>query len=252
MENPEISVLVSVYNKEHYIQDALASIAIQRNFPLKSLEVVVVDDNSSDLSFYRAERFLGRSNLSYKLIKQNSKVGASKARNILMNEARGEIYIHLDGDDLLHQDCVREVYQAFQQNPHVGFVYSDHVSIRGETKGPIPRPEQILKIKDNKSDFDIRGFLEGKYNYIGHVKAIRASQALPFDETIPYAEDADWIIRHGLAGVDFFHIPEVLYYWRRNVGGLSEEFSQKRENDYWHNFIFDRGLQEFKRRQRTK
>ncbi len=35
MENPEISVLVSVYNKEHYIQDALASIVIQRNFPFE-------------------------------------------------------------------------------------------------------------------------------------------------------------------------------------------------------------------------
>lgn len=252
MENPEISVLVSIYNKEHYIQDALSSIAIQRNFPLKSLEVVVVDDNSSDSSFERAREFLDLEDFSYKLIKASSTGGPSSTRNLLMKKAKGKIHIHLDGDDLLHQNCVYEVYQAFQQNPHFGFVYSDHTSIKEETKGPIPRPEQILKVKDDKSDFDIRGFLEGKYNYIGHVKAIRASQALPFDETIPYAEDADWIIRHGLAGVDFFHIPEVLYYWRRGVDGLSEQALCKRESDYWHNFIFDRGLQEFERRQRTK
>jgi len=244
MKKQEVSILVSVYNKEHYIQDALASIAIQRNFPLKSLEVVVVDDNSSDSSFERAREFLDLEDFSYKLIKASSTGGSSRARNILMKKAKGKIHIHLDGDDLLHQDCVYEIYHVFQQNPCVGFVYSDHASIRGETKGPIPRPEQILKIKDSKSDFDIRGFLRNKHNYVGHVKAVRASVALPFDEDIPYAEDADWIIRHGLAGVDFFHIPEVLYYWRRNVGGLSEEFSQKRENDYWHNFVFERGLKE--------
>lgn len=244
MKKPEVSVLVSIYNKEKYIEAALASVAIQRNFPLELLEVLVVDDTSSDSSFERAERFLGRSNLSYKLIRQNSKVGASKARNILMNEARGEIYIHLDGDDLLHQDCVYEIYQVFQQNPHIGFVYSNHTSIKGETEGPIPRSDQIFKIKDHKPDFDIESFLKGKYNYVGHVKAVRASVALPFDENIPYAEDADWVIRHGLERVEFLHIPEMLYYWRRNVEGLSEEFSRKRENDYWHNFVFDRGIQE--------
>jgi glycosyltransferase involved in cell wall biosynthesis len=251
MENPEISILVSVYNKEHYIQDALASIAIQRNFPSKSLEVVIVDDNSSDSSFERAREFLGRSNLSYKLIMQNSKVGASKARNILMNEARGEIYIHLDGDDLLHQDCVSKVYNAFKENTLAGFVYSHHLSIKEDTKGPIPSDEQILPTSQIKPDFDIRSFLEGKHNYIGAVKAIRASQALPFDETLPYAEDADWIIKHGLNRVSFFRIPEVLYYWRRGVKGLSESIS-KEIADWWHNFIFDRGIQEFERRQRTK
>ena len=249
MKKPKVSILVSIYNKEKYIEDALASVTIQRNFPLKSLEVVVVDDNSSDSSFERAREFLDLEDFSYKLIKASSTGGPSRARNILMKKAEGKIHIHLDGDDLLHQDCVYEIYHVFQQNPCVGFVYSDHVSIRGETKGPIPRSDQIFKIKDHKPDFDIMSFLGGKHNYVGHVKAVRASVALPFDENIPYAEDADWVIRHGLERVEFLHIPEVLYYWRRNVEGLSEEFSRKRENDYWHNFVFDRGIQEFERRE---
>lgn len=248
MEKPEVSVLVSVYNKEHYIQDALASIAIQRNFPLKSLEVVVVDDNSSDSSFERAREFLDLEDFSYKLIKASSTGGPSRARNILMKKAKGKIHIHLDGDDLLHQHCVYKIYHVFQQNPCVGFVYSDHVSIKEEAKGPIPKPEQILKVKDDKPDFDIGSFLKGRYNYVGHVRAVRREENLLFDEEISYAEDADWIIKHGLTGVRFLHIPEMLYYWRRNVEGLSEEFSRKRENDYWHNFVFDRGLQEFKER----
>ncbi len=246
MENPEISILVSVYNKEHYIQDALASIVIQRNFPLKSLEVVVVDDNSSDSSFERAREFLDIEDFSYKLIKASSTGGPSSTRNLLMKKAKGKIHIHLDGDDLLHQNCVREVYQAFQQNPHFGFVYSDHTSIKEETKGPIPKPEQILKVKDDKPDFDIESFLKGKYNYVGAVRAVRASQALPFDESLEYAEDADWIIKHGLAGILFFHIPKVLYYWRRRVESLSNSVLE--QADYWHNFVFDRGLQEFKER----
>lgn len=245
MENPEVSVLVSVYNKERYIQDALASIDIQKNFPLRSLEILVADDNSSDSSFKIAEEFLGRSNLSYKLIRQNSKVGVSKARNILMNEARGKIYIHLDGDDLLHQDCVYEVYQAFQQNPHVGFVYSDHASIKEETKGPIPKPEQIFKVKDGKPDFDIESFLKGRYNYVGVVRAVKASVVQSFDESLEYAEDADWIIRHGLAGNRFFHIPKVLYYWRRGVGGLSENSFGEVANS-WHDYVFERGIKELK------
>ncbi len=252
MKKPEVSVLVSMYNKEHYIQNALASIAIQRNFPLKSLEVVVVDDNSSDSSFERAREFLDLEDFSHKLIKAPSTGGHSRTRNILMKKAKGKIHIHLDGDDLLHQDCVREVYQAFQQNSHFGFVYSDHTSIKEDTNGPIPRPEQILKVKDDKPDFDIGSFLKGRHNYVGHVKAVRREENLLFDEGISYAEDADWIIKHGLAGVRFFHIPKVLYYWRRGVDGLSEQALCKKESDYWHNFIFDRGLQEFERRQRTK
>lgn len=243
MENPEISILVSVYNKEHYIQDALASIVIQRNFPLKSLEVVVVDDNSSDSSFEKAREFLDLEDFSYKLIKAPSTGGPSRARNILMKKAKGKIHIHLDGDDLLHQHCVYKIYHVFQQNPCVGFVYSDHVSIKEEAKGPIPKPEQILKVKDDKPDFDIGSFLKGRYNYVGAVRAVRASEALPFDESLEYAEDADWIIKHGLAGILFFHIPKVLYYWRRRVESLSNSVLE--QADYWHNFVFDRGLQEF-------
>lgn len=254
MENPEISVLVSVYNKEHYIQDALASIAIQKNFPLKSLEVVVVDDNSSDSSFERAREFLDLEDFSYKLIKTSSTSGPSRARNILMKKARGKIHIHLDGDDLLHQHCVSKVYNAFKENTWAGFVYSHHLSIKGDTKKPIPSDEQILPTTSQiKPNFDIESFLRNKHNYVGHVKAVRASVALPFDEDIPYAEDADWVIKQGLNGVSFFRIPEVLYYWRRNVEGISEEFSQKRENDYWHNFVFDRGLKDLEnKKHKTK
>lgn len=244
---PLVSVLVTSYNKCHYLERSLNSIVNQTNFPLGSIEIVVVDDNSKDNSFDVARSFLGKYQEIASSVHRNSENrGPSYTRNVAMESARGSFYVHLDGDDILHQDCLSEVDKAFQNKSSVGFVYSDHASINANFKGIFPTDEDIFKVRDNKPDFDLRGFLEGDFNYVGFVRSVRASQALPFDESLKYSEDVDWIIEHGLAKIEFFHIPKILYYWRRDTGGISDSFIEQ-ERNYWHNLVFNRGIKKLEK-----
>ncbi len=251
--NPNVSVLVSMYNKEDYIINSLDSVAIQKGFPMSLLELVVIDDFSEDISVGVAREFLESSGLQYKLICSNSRKGVSGSRNVLMDEAKGDFFVHLDGDDLLHEDCISKIYDAFTKNSEAEFIYSNHKSVRSDTKGSIPFLREIIEDKSPplKQEFDVNSFLKRRYNYVGAVRAIKAVDAVPFDEDLPYAEDADWIINQGLKGTRFFYIPETLYYWRRDVRGISNSFSKEIANS-WHDYVFDRGLKKLNDKGKSK
>lgn len=91
---PLVSVLIPCYNAGRWIAETLESVLAQ-TWP--NLEIIVVDDGSSDDSVAAIEK--SDSN-RVKLIKQQNS-GAASARNRAFNESKGEFIQHLDADDLL-------------------------------------------------------------------------------------------------------------------------------------------------------
>lgn len=88
-----VSVILPVYNCESYIKDAIESILDQT---YKNLELIVVDDGSTDNSIKIIERFASP---SVKIIRQEN-LKAAAARNSGIKVARGEYFAFLDSDDL--------------------------------------------------------------------------------------------------------------------------------------------------------
>src|SRR3954447_12026360 len=93
---PRISVIVPVYNVEAYLAECLESLAGQT---FRDLEVVMVDDGSTDGSAAIAERFAER-DPRLRLIRQPNG-GLSRARNTGIDAAGGELLAFVDSDDLL-------------------------------------------------------------------------------------------------------------------------------------------------------
>ncbi|MEA2457527.1 MAG: CDP-glycerol glycerophosphotransferase, partial [Thermoleophilaceae bacterium] len=93
---PRISVVVPVYNVELYLETCLESIAGQT---FGDLEVVMVDDGSTDGSAAIAERFVQR-DPRFRLVTQTNG-GLSKARNTGTDAATGEFLAFVDSDDYL-------------------------------------------------------------------------------------------------------------------------------------------------------
>lgn len=106
MINPKISVIIPVYNVEKYLEDTLNSI-VNQTF-LDNIEVLMIDDGSTDNSRYIIEKYALDFDNFYAFHKKNE--GQCVARNFGLLIARGE-YIHfMDSDDFIVPDAYEKLY----------------------------------------------------------------------------------------------------------------------------------------------
>ncbi len=117
-EAPLVSICIPTFNHGQYVEAAVASALAQTYEPI---EVVVVDDGSSDGSY---ERLLRIRDPRIRLHRNPSRLGHAPNRNRTVALARGELIKFLDDDDVLHADCVARMAESFARDPSVGLVFS--------------------------------------------------------------------------------------------------------------------------------
>lgn len=108
---PRISVVVPIYNVEPYLEECLASIAGQT---FRDLEVVMVDDGSSDRSPAIAQEFAARDE-RFRLIHQPNG-GLGNARNTGIEAATGEFLTFVDSDDYLAPNAYELLHGALEES----------------------------------------------------------------------------------------------------------------------------------------
>lgn len=131
MSEPTISVVIPLYNKEREVARAVRSVLAQRRQPL---ELIVVDDGSTDRSAAEVEAF--RDPL-VRLIRQPNG-GVCAARNRGIAEARGEYVALLDADDEWEPGFLSEIVSLITRYPGCG-IYCTAFHILGR-KGLVPAP----------------------------------------------------------------------------------------------------------------
>lgn len=110
---PRVSVLVNTYNHERFIAQALQSV-LDQDFPAGQMEIIVVDDGSTDRTPEAIRPFLPR--VRY-IRKENG--GQISAFNAAVAEARSDIIAFLDGDDWWPPAKISTVVGAFEKNPSI-------------------------------------------------------------------------------------------------------------------------------------
>jgi glycosyltransferase involved in cell wall biosynthesis len=117
MKTPLVSVVIDTYNYGQYIEAAVESV-LKQDFPPEGVEILVVDDGSTDDTAERLKRFEGR---IQHLCKANG--GQASAFNFGFERAHGEIIALLDADDVWMPAKLGRVCETFAQNPEAGMVY---------------------------------------------------------------------------------------------------------------------------------
>lgn len=112
-----VSVIIPTYNNEHFIRFALESL-FQQTYPEERMEIIVVDDGSTDNTHEILEEF--KEKIIY--VHQENK-GIAGARNKGMSMAKGEIITFLDSDDIWHEDRLKKVVEKFNEKQNAGMVY---------------------------------------------------------------------------------------------------------------------------------
>lgn len=111
MEKIKVSIIIPVYNSEKYAERCIRS-AI--NQTLKEIEIIVVNDGSSDNTQHIAEQLVLEDDRVLIINKSNG--GLSSARNAGLDIAQGEYIQHLDGDDWIESTACEESYKYASGN----------------------------------------------------------------------------------------------------------------------------------------
>jgi len=117
MNKPIVTVLIDTYNYGHFIGEAIESV-LSQDFPMERMEILVVDDGSTDDTAQRMEKYGDR--IRY-LPKPNG--GQASAFNFGVGHSRGEIVAFLDADDYWLPGKLRRILQEFETNPAAGMVH---------------------------------------------------------------------------------------------------------------------------------
>jgi glycosyltransferase involved in cell wall biosynthesis len=123
---PKVTVVMPAFNAARYIGQALASIHAQT---LKDVEVIVVDDGSTDETIKEAERF-GRL-LDLTIIRQTN-AGPSAARNLGIRRAGGPYCALLDADDIMLPELLAAQAEVLDADRSVGLVVTDVTTFNGD------------------------------------------------------------------------------------------------------------------------
>ena len=122
---PGVTIVIPCFNEEEWIEKTIQS-AINQDYPQEKLEVILVDDGSTDKSMERVRSFEKqiRKEISgdrFIVVEQPYNMGKRHALAAGALRARFELLVFVDSDSFLEPDAIREVVQPFR-DPKMGAV----------------------------------------------------------------------------------------------------------------------------------
>jgi hypothetical protein len=204
---PRVSVIVPLYNHAQDVGCTLASVASSL---YDALEVVVLDDGSTDDSRRTAVQFFERHTaLPALVLAHHSNRGLGTTRNALLQAARGELVLPLDADNELYPTAVERLVATLDDHPDAAFAYP---ILAVHTRG---RPVGLLSYQPWDTARLVRG------NYIDALSLLRRERAIELggytqDIRLFGWEDYDLWCRLATSGDFGLHVPQILAAYSRS------------------------------------
>jgi glycosyltransferase involved in cell wall biosynthesis len=198
----KVSVIIPFFNQGPYLEETLQSV---RNSTCPNLEVVVVNDGSSDnLSNEVFEKVEG----VVKVRKENG--GLSSARNAGIRAATGDYLLMLDADDKIHPEYIATAVTALENNPQLSYLTS-HAQNFGVFTHPylpigfVPALMPFLNTDGKCANIYRREVFERCGGY---------------DEVLVSYEDWDFLLTINEHGLEGDVLPAELFFYRRHYDSM--------------------------------
>jgi len=221
-EAPDVTFLIAAFNAERSLKTAIASALAQTGV---SVEVVVVDDRSSDGTFALAQGFAGQ---GVRAIRLPENRGPGGARNAGLAVARGEWIAILDSDDIVAPDrAARLIARAKAADCEVVVDNIVTESEDGVRSDPMFRFEDLFALPR----IDLPTFIRSNRLFVstfnfGYMKPIfkrdfAVEQGLRYNESLRIGEDYLFLASMLASGADCAVEPEAGYIYRVREGSIS-------------------------------
>lgn len=194
--SPLISVIIPAFNAEDTIERAVESV-LNQNY--KNLEVIVVDDASTD-STSKKVRLLIKKDPRVRLMKRRKNQGVSAARNVGIKKSRGSWFVTLDDDDFIDSGMLNALY-SYALREDADLVIS---GLRMIFPGGL-KEEYCMDYDyaDERGQFLNASFIElyDKNLFSTHSnklykKSLVSENKIYYDEKLSINEDIDFVIRY--------------------------------------------------------
>jgi glycosyltransferase involved in cell wall biosynthesis len=226
---PDISIVVPVYNCQDTINRCIKSLV---NQTLKNIEIIIVDDGSTDDSSSIVDELSMKDNRIVVIHKENS--GVSATRNLGIKHAKGEFIGFVDADDFVDTTMYEKLYNLVKKEASEMALCSFYVDAGTNLYEKEEEWHEYIdkdNVKEsiflnmiamnNEESFNNRGTIMGSTcRCIYKNNALNINNIL-FDEKITYAEDLLFNLKFLDKIKKISLIDEYLYYYKKKRGSLS-------------------------------
>ena len=231
---PWLSIVIPVYNAGKYIKRAIDSIINQN---INGVEIIVVDDGSTDNSYTICEQIAGICN-QVKLIHSENK-GVSHARNVGMSCANGEWISFLDADDYLIESRLSLMQQATSGNEDLivfNYIRDNTPSNREDEEILVMESKEAIKVlldferyivllpSSMKKNHSVFKSCWGKL----YRKSLIQSNGIVFQETLTLSEDMCFNLEYMRHIKSVMVIDCEVYNYSNNFESVTHTFSEKK------------------------
>ena len=198
---PAVTIIIPAHNEERVLDKLLQNLAIS-TYPKDKLQVLVVNDASTDMTAIIADSYAGRCSF-IKVIHRSVLLGGkgkAAALNAALKEATGEVILCFDADYVPHRDIIQELTDPFS-DPTVGAVQGRPV-VLNEPQNIVTRIAALERIGGYRVDQEARCLLGLVPQFGGTVGGFRRGLIESiggFDESM-LTEDTDLTFQVYLAG----------------------------------------------------
>lgn len=230
----KVTIGICVKNDEASITKCLESV-LKQDFPSDRMELIIVDGGSSDKTLLRIKDALAKSNLKFSLFQE--KTGLAFARQLVVDHAKGEYILFVDGDMMLPRRYLSKMVKFMDENPSVAVAGGKFKMIMLKESGLVYRLSYLEKMVEYHFDDYSKEVLIGTGGSIFRVKAI--VEVGGFDVKIKGAgEDLELAYRIKNRGwklcstpYEFYDVPESDTGWKRNWKSLWHHY-------YWYGYNY--------------
>ena len=228
-----VSVVVPVYNTAKYLERCITGLL---NQSLKEIEIILVDDGSTDNSGSLCDLYAEKHDQICVIHKQNG--GLSSARNAGMKRANGEYIGFVDSDDTVGEEMYSEMLSVIVESK-TDFVMTDYYRVRSDgTKYIKTLDINYGRYDKRKIEKEIFPQLIMKSNlqygpllsvcHCLYRKSFLEKYNLFFDEEVKWSEDNLFSSKVGYYASSFYYLKgKAYYYYFQNQGTITTSYKEK-------------------------
>ncbi len=204
-----VTVYITNFNYSEYIEKSIRSVLSQT---YKNIEIIIVDDNSTDRSKEILKKFIKHPKI--KIIFNKKNLGLLKSSNIAIKASSAKYIMRLDADDFLNKKIVEVFIKKMIKKPNIAMVYSDYyeVNSNGKKLGAIKQ----INLNSKKSIKD-RPILAACCLF----KKEALFSVNLYDESFTRQDGYD-IWYKLFDNYDFEYVPKYLFFYRKHQNSLTK------------------------------